>query len=231
VTVHLHLGTAGHIMPRLTERSGRPTAGQMPGLVEALVVDNVDPEKLGRVKVKFPNLPGMPESHWARLNMPMAGRDRGWMTIPEIGDEVLVGFAHGDFSNAVVVGSLYNGVDLPPYANEDGENNLRVFQSRSGHRVTFDDTDGAERIELVTNNKQIRVILDAASKVLSVWCGGDILLEAEEHIDVKAQLFTLSADQSVSIEAGEGVVVNAGEVVGVMGGQQVQIQAPDVLIN
>ena len=77
-------------MPRLTDRHGRPVSGQMPGLVEALVVDNIDPKRLGRVKVKFPSLPDMPESFWARLMMPMAGTRRGWMTIPEKDDEVLV---------------------------------------------------------------------------------------------------------------------------------------------
>ena len=101
---------------------------------------SVDPEKLGRVRVMFPTLPDDPQSWWARLAMPMAGAERGWMTIPEIGDEVLVSFVNGDHENAIVLGSLYNGKDTPPYANEDGDNNLRVFQSRSGHRLTFDDT-------------------------------------------------------------------------------------------
>lgn len=218
-------------MSKLVNRSGRPHSGQMPGLVEAIVVDNVDPEKLSRVKVRFPTLPEQPESTWARLNMPMAGRHRGWMTIPEIGDEVLVSFMHGDINHAVVVGSLYNGVDLPPYANEDGENNLRVFQSRSGHRVTFDDTDGAERIELVTHNQEIRIIWDAVGKVLSVYSGGDINIEAKEHINVRTETFSLSASEQVNIEAGKALVMQAGKVAGLLGGSQVQIQAPDVFIN
>ena len=138
-------------MPKVTDRQGRPVSGQMPGLVEAIVVDNKDPDKLGRVKLKFPMLPEMPESFWARLVMPMAGKKRGWMTIPEVDDEVLVAFVHGDINHAIVIGSLYNGVDVPPYANEDGNNDLRVFQSRSGHRLTFDDKSGDERIELIVH--------------------------------------------------------------------------------
>ena len=218
-------------MARLLDRRGRPFTGQMPGLVEALVVDNVDPSKLGRVKVRFPTLPEGPESAWARLNMPMAGRNRGWMTIPEIGDEVLVSFVHGDFNHAIVVGSLYNGVDTPPYANEDGENNLRVFQSRSGHRVTFDDTDGGERIELVTANEKIRIVWDAAGEVLSVYSSGDINIEAGEALSIQTETFSLSAEDSVSIEAGGEIVLSGGDVVGAVAGSQVQIQAPDVLIN
>ena len=187
-------------MPKVTDRHGRPVSGQMPGLVEGLVTDNVDPELLGRVRVKFPTLPDMPDSWWARLAMPMAGRERGWMTIPEIGDEVLVSFVHGDHDNAVVLGSLYNGVDTPPYANEDKENNLRVFQSRSGHRLTFDDTSGEERIELITHNEEIRLIWDAKEKVLSVYSGKDIIVEAVETVSWKCKDFVLEATNSISMK-------------------------------
>ncbi len=79
-------------MAKVTDMFGKPVSGLMNGVVEAIVVDNVDPDQLGRVKLKFPTLPETPESTWARLAMPMAGQERGWMTIPEIDDEVLVSF-------------------------------------------------------------------------------------------------------------------------------------------
>lgn len=205
-------------MPKVTDRHGRPVSGQMPGLVEALVVDNVDPEKLGRVKVKFPTLPDAPESFWARLVMPMAGRERGWMTIPEIDDEVLVSFVNGSHDDAIVVGSLYNGVDTPPYANEDGDNNLRVFQSRSGHRLTFDDTKGEERIELISHNEEIRIIWDAKAKVISVYSGKDIIVEAKETISWKCKDFIVDASNSVSVKAGATMELKAGSKATVDGG-------------
>lgn len=188
-------------LPKVTDRHGRPVSGQLPGLVEGIVTNNVDPEKLGRVQVKFPTLPEAPESDWARLAMPMAGQNRGWMTIPEIDDEVLVSFVHGDINHAIVVGSLYNGVDTPPYANEDGKNNLRVFQSRSGHRLTFDDTDGDERIELVTFNEELRFIWDAKEKTFSLYAGKDIIVEAKETISLKCKDFILEASNSISMKA------------------------------
>jgi uncharacterized protein involved in type VI secretion and phage assembly len=203
----------------------------MPGLVEAIVVDNKDPEKLGRVKVKFPTLPDAPESFWARLVMPMAGQARGWMTIPEIGDEVLVSFVHGNHDDAIVVGSLYNGVDVPPYANEDGDNNLRVFQSRSGHRVTFDDTSGDERIEFVTHNEEIRVIWDAKAKVLSVYSGKDILVEAKETISWKCQDFIVDASNSVSMKAGATMDLKASSKATVNGGGSLVLTGSVTKIN
>lgn len=218
-------------MPKVTDRQGRPFSGQMPGLVEAIVIDNVDPDQLGRVKVKFPTLPEMPEGYWARLVMPMAGRERGWMTIPEIDDEVLVSFVHGDINHAIVMGSLYNGVDTPPYANEDGENNLRVFQSRSGHRLTFDDTAGAERIELISHNEEIRFIWDSAEKVLSIYSGKDIIIEAKETISLKCKDFILEADNSISITAGTTMDIETGQTCTVNGGNQLTMKASMTLIN
>lgn len=218
-------------MPKVTDRFGRPVSGQMPGLVEAIVVDNVDPDEMGRVKLKFPLLPETPESFWARLVMPMAGRERGWMTIPEIDDEVLVAFVHGDVNNAIVLGSLFNGVDTPPYANEDGENNLRVFQSRSGHRLTFDDTDGEERIELILHNEEIRLIWDSANKVLSVYCGKDIIIESVETISMKCKDFKLEASNSINVKAGQTMDVTTGSDCTVDGGGQLTLNASMTLIN
>lgn len=217
-------------MPKVTDRSGRPVSGQMPGLVEAIVVDNVDPEQLGRVKVKFPILPDSPESYWARLVMPMAGKKRGWMTIPEVDDEVLCAFVHGDFNHVVVLGGLHNGVDLPPYANEDGKNDLRVFQSRSGHRLTFDDKVDAERIELVVHNEEIKIIWDSANKALSFYCGQDITIEAGNKISIKCADFVLDASRSVSMKA-LSTTVEAATSCDVSGGSQLTLVAPLIKIN
>ncbi len=218
-------------MPKVTDRSGRPVSGQMPGLVEAIVTDNEDPDQLGRVKVKFPTLPEMPESYWARLSMPMAGEGRGWMTIPEVDDEVLVAFLHGDFNHAVVVGSLYNGVDTPPYANEDGNNDLRVFKSRSGHTITFDDTDGSEKIELVTNNEEVKVTWDAANKTLEVYSGQDILLEAKQNFEIKCADFKAEASASVTVEAGSTLDMTAGSSATIDGGGSLTLKGATTSIN
>jgi len=187
----------------------------MPGLVEAIVIDNVDPEQMGRVKLKFPTLPDMPKSYWARLLMPHGGKhsggvQRGMMTIPEIDDEVLVTFVRGDVNFAVVLGSLYNGVDTPPYANEDGNNNLRVFQSRSGHRLTFDDTPGDERVEFILHNEEICMIYDAKEKVLSLYTGKDLIIEAKETIKIDCLDWIVQTDASINFNAGQTMKIQNG---------------------
>jgi uncharacterized protein involved in type VI secretion and phage assembly len=81
------------------------------GTVSALVTNNNDPDQLYRVKVRFPWLPSA-ESHWARVAVPAVGGAP--FVLPEVDDEVLVAFEHGDIRFPVVIGTLWNGRDKPP---------------------------------------------------------------------------------------------------------------------
>ena len=131
---------------------------------------------------------------------------------------MLVSFVNGSHDDAIIVGSLYNGVDTPPYANEDGDNNLRVFQSRSGHRLPCDDTKGEERIELISHNEEIRIIWDSKAKVISVYSGKDIIVEAKETLSWKCKDFIVDASNSVSVKAGTTMELKAGSKATVDGG-------------
>src|SRR5437868_30783 len=123
--------------------------GQVNGVVVGIVTNNQDPDGLGRVKVRFPWLSDTDESTWARVAAPMAGKDRGAYFLPEVDDEVLVAFEHGDPRFPYVLGALWNGNAQPFLTNEDGKNDLRVIRSRSGHTIVLNDKDGEETIEIV----------------------------------------------------------------------------------
>src|SRR6516162_486840 len=97
-------------------RDREAQASKIYGLVVGIVTNNKDPDGLGRIKVKFPWLDDKLESWWARLAYPMVGKKMGFFYLPEINDEVLVGFEHGDVRFPYILGSLYNGVDKPPAA-------------------------------------------------------------------------------------------------------------------
>lgn len=82
-------------------------------LVVGTVSDNKDPDKLGRVKVEIPTLAKDFETDWVRVALGSAGKDRGTYAPLHVGDEVLVGFEHGEPSRGFVLGVLHNGVDKP----------------------------------------------------------------------------------------------------------------------
>jgi uncharacterized protein involved in type VI secretion and phage assembly len=132
------------------------------GVVIGIVVDNKDPEGLYRIKVKFPWVresdsrytnaadDGDFLSTWARMATFLAGNDRGAYWLPEVDDEVLVAFEHGDVRRPYVIGSLWNKVDKAVHDNLGGKNDFRSIVSRCGHVVQLIDEAGHERIVIQT---------------------------------------------------------------------------------
>src|SRR5258707_6963714 len=164
------------------------------GIVIGLVLDLNDPENLARVRVKFPHLNEEP-SDWARLATPMAGKGRGTFFRPEVDDEVLVAFEHGDPRRPYIVGALWSKTDTPP--PDDGnttQNNWRQLVSRSGHIIRFDDTSGKEKIEIIDKDKSRKVVIDSAQKKIQVTCDqGDVEVTAGSGT-VKVQATTVDIE-------------------------------------
>ena len=103
------------------------------GLVIGIVTNNKDPDKLGRVRVKFPTLADDLEGWWARVLSLNAGKQRGLLMMPQVGDEVVVGFEHGDPPRPFVVGSLWNGKE--PADLQTWTRPRATFELRSDEKV------------------------------------------------------------------------------------------------
>jgi uncharacterized protein involved in type VI secretion and phage assembly len=180
------------------------------GVVVGIVLDNVDPDKMHRVKVQYPVASGDElKSSWCRMITPMAGTDRGLVILPDVGTEVIRGFAYRTMS-PYVLGGVYNGdEDLAPYKNLDTANNKRVLWTRNDHQVIFDDTDGQEKVELgaqastrldVTSGP-IYQSLDSAKMVITEYCDGSTEWEAVNTISIKCTDFKLEASNSIDLKA------------------------------
>lgn len=180
------------------------------GVVVGIVTNNKDTEKLGRVKIKIPRLSGEDESNWARVISFMAGKERGAFFLPEIDDEVLVAFEYGDINMPYVIGSLWNGKDVPPENNSDGKNNIRMIRSRSGHVITLDDSDGSEQIKIMDKTQKNMIIIDAKNNTISIKSDKDIELSAPNgKVTIEAMDIETKSTASTKIEATSGVDVKA----------------------
>ncbi len=181
-------------------------------LLVGIVTDNQDPEALGRVKVKFPTLTEKDTSDWARVVALGAGKNRGFDCLPEIDDEVLVGFEHGDIHRPYVIGGVWNGKDAPPEKVRDSVTKrgvrLRTFTTRVGHTLQFIDEDKLTsktgiRLEtkyghrIYLNDSQKRILIktrgghtiemDDITRSISVQSKGNLSLDAVGNIDISAK--------------------------------------------
>lgn len=205
----------------IAEREAAPRLPFGSGVVVGRVVDNNDGEGLARVKVKFEWLDDFTNSAWARIATPMAGGKRGMYFLPEVDDEVLVVFEHGDVRFPYVIGSLWNGADRPPTDGGDGKNDVRLIRSRSGHVIRLNDTDGHETIEIVDASGNNKLVISTADNDITIAAAHDITLSAPDGtIRLQAKFVDIesSADTTLTAEgkftaASDDDLVIAGKTV------------------
>jgi uncharacterized protein involved in type VI secretion and phage assembly len=185
----------------------------------ALVTQNKDEDGLCRVKVRYPWHEKPRESYWARLAMPMAGKERGFVFIPEVGDEVVVAFEREDLRFPYILGALYNGQDKPPLANNDGNNDKRIVKSRKKHYLLFD--DGTQGVVELTHEKGRRIILDDNGFVVQDEKGnlvrvesnsGAMTIEAKGQLNIKAATISIEATGTLEVKANSTLTIRGSLV-------------------
>ena len=198
--------------------------------VIGVVTDNKDPQKLGRVKVKVTILSEADTTWWAPCVASGAGKNRGWFFIPEIHDEVLVIFEHGDVHRPLVVGALWNGKDTAPDKNPGG-NKRRMIKSRAGSKVTFFDDD-TPKITIEDGGGKGRITIDAQTKKIIIESlEGDVCLQAPTgELTIVAKSMTLEAKQNVEIHAGAAMAWGAGQSAKI-NGSNVTLSGASVNVN
>jgi len=188
------------------DRHPQGWGGRWYGCHVAEVVDLMDPEAQGRVKIALPWAPdaeGQRYEAWARMATLFAGKDRGSWFMPDVGDEVLVVFQGGDPRWPFVVGGLWNGQDTPP-ESASAQNNLKVIKSRNGVVITIDDQQGQESIKLETPGGCSMTLKDGP---------GTVTLEDSNGNSVKLETagITVTASAKVTVNASQ-VAISAGMV-------------------
>jgi len=188
------------------------------GITVGVVTNNQDPERRGRVRVRFPRFSDQDESAWAPVLSPMAGADRGLLLLPEKDDHVLVAFENGDLHFPYVIGCLFATCQLPTSNKACGlpgpaadARDVKVLRSRSGHTLTLDDTRGRERITLCDGKGKVRMTFDSKSGALTLHADGDLTIEAGGKLTLSGASVTLedSGTGRVSLQGGK-VDINRG---------------------
>ncbi len=192
---------------------------RMYGVVIAVVTNTKDEKGLGRVKLNFPWLSEREESDWVRVAVPMAGLDRGFYFLPDVGDEVLVAFEHGNPNSPYVVGALWSKKNTPPAKNNDGKNDLHFIKSRSGHTIQLNDASGKETIEIIDKSGNNKITFDTASNTITISSDKDIQLSAPKGtITLDAQKIEVKASNSIEVQANTEANIKANTQLNLKGG-------------
>ncbi|MFI6638396.1 phage baseplate assembly protein V [Streptomyces sp. NPDC050504] len=178
----------------------RSTDQRYYGVVSALVVENEGDDE-GRVKLKYPWFDDTTVTDWVRVSQLYAGGGYGSVFVPELGDEVLVAFVHGDMRFPIVIGGLYNGEDKPPTARTEGRDQ-KVVRTKHGHEVLLDDTASKAAVRVKSAAGHV-IELDDEGKALRITAaeGGSVTVTAQGEITLKAPKVTVD---SPSIDLGGG---------------------------
>jgi len=216
--------TAGNKAPvgladLVTGGGGEPQWGSI-GIVAGVVTNIEDPDKIGRVKVKFPSLSESDESDWARVLSIGAGPATGIEWLPEVNDEVMVAFEQGDLRYPVVLGGVWSKKNKPPIATTAKTVVMHTMQTKAGHKIEMSDGDSDPKkfVAITCADKKTKINLahdkieiEANSKPVTIKSGNaSIEFDASGNVTIKGQKVTIEGKTGVDIKASGGNVKAEG---------------------
>lgn len=217
------------------ESRGAGVGPRVSGVVVGQVSNVKDPKSLGRAKLKFPWLSDDYESGWVRVCQSGAGNGYGAVFLPEVGDEVLVAFEHGDVRQPYVIGGLYNGVDRPNLGDglvdeTSGSVKRRGIISRNGHKLVFLDDGAKSGVALITARNLRIALKDTGTTIHIATTDGAVLVEGKNVTVSATESLRLACDGTLAIEGGT-VSLKAKETATVDGGPMLTVKGDVVRIN
>ncbi len=210
---------SGEFLKSQTKREATEEKAEKTGFMAGQVIRNCDKTRIGRVKVKL-YARGNQEI-WARVVKP----DNGMYFMPQVDDEVLVGFLQGDGNEAYVMGQLWNANNLPPRQQKndsDGENdpvNKRVILTPKKLEISFDDeklsivikTEDGQYVTLKPDGIEIGAD-DKGNAVVTLDKSGNISIKAANKISFSAPEIELNAQNNLTLSAGAIAELHASTV-------------------
>ncbi len=164
-----------------------------------------DPEGEQRIQVNVPVLQAQTQGVWARLLQFYASNAFGAFFLPEVGDEVLLGYLNDDPSHPVVLGSLYSSSRKPPYTF-DAQNNTKAIVTRCLHKIEFNEQD--KIITVITPGKN-QVVLDDKNQAITV---------QDQHnnsIKLSSAGIALNSQSDIKLTAQGGVTITANAAINI----------------
>jgi uncharacterized protein involved in type VI secretion and phage assembly len=182
----------------------------------ALVTDNHDPKGMGRIRVRFHWMKPSEKTPWLRVSSPHGGAGKGMFFIPEIGEEVIVGFEGNSATKAYIDGTVYHGKANNNSSNAG--NDIKMLRTRSGIEIIYNDAEGSLTLRDPSGNV---VVMDGKENI-NITCPKTFTLNAKDII--------MHATNNINIAADENLV-ESGKVVGITAVEGLTNTGKNVLVN
>ena len=164
--------------------------------VMGVVVDNKDPDCLGRLKVTLDNAVPGSVSAWLPVVKQWAKKESGWWCLPDIDTQVLAVFTSKDRSRGYVLGCIYDNKHLPPAHSSEKASGSTLLQTKN-HRLEIIDEKDKEEIRLETAEGKMRVVLSKENGIQIVNGLGDV--------NIKCKNLTVEGEDEIHVSAGKGM--------------------------
>ncbi len=203
-----------------------------------LVSDNQDPDKLGRVKVTIESAGTANITPWIPVLTLQAGSESGFFFLPDVNDQVLVGFMDQLHQHGVVMGGVWSSSAKPPKTEEntesdlnaDGKNNLKFYRSRSGLRLIFDDSDGKEKLQLISPDSETRFEFNHDEKKVIMDTVLEISICAKKKLSISAQTLSIKAKGEARL-AGEGISIESKKGLELKASADIEVKGSVIKLN
>jgi uncharacterized protein involved in type VI secretion and phage assembly len=221
INVHHHCDGHGNYTNKFT---AIPASVKMPPVARreeprcetqsAIVTDNNDPKGLGRIRVKFHWMAGTEKTPWLRMTGAHAGKSKGVFFIPEVGEEVIVGFEGDSAIKPYIIGTVFNGKAKNEFSNQG--NDVKAIQTRSGNKVIMNDKEGSVLVEDKDGNN---IKIDGAGNInikskesIVLACGeAKIELKKDGTINLTGKNITTNAQQKAKMVSGQAAFTADGQ--------------------
>lgn len=240
----LETGLDAKFFTEKVEVTELPAKGLLPGFAglyigTVLQIDS-DPDSESRIQINIPVVGEAGSGVWARIGMPYATAGMGIYFMPEVGDEVIVGFFNQDPRAPVILGSMYSSSNAPPYT-ADSDNTYKAIVTKSEVKVEVDDV---KKILTLTTPSGFQAVFDEDSKKVTVETPGSRSITLDDDgesvelsdpnggtVTMNSSGITLKSDQNITIQSSAnveikgdgGVTVETSATLTLTGSSQVEI--------
>ena len=205
------------------------------GKYRGFVVDNADPEQLGRLKVRVPSVLGNDVvAGWAMPCVPYGGdADQGFLFIPEVGAGVWVEFEEGDLEFPIWVGTFWSkpgGESELPRSNGEVQDppTRKIIKTKKGHTIQFEDADGEEKIIIKHKDDSFISIDKNGSVIIGNQQGSTILLNAKDEnmmlVEQHGNTLAMTEDGVVIVNKDGGAAVE-------LSGDMARVAAKEIILQ